>query len=162
MQRREQRGRGNKGEGNASCGQVRHLDGLRVSQVDRRQIDPGSPHDLRDRRRNRHAPVDAAREDDLLRADPARPVVIAVAVDEQAEARCRADLARKTWGKPAITADLLQEERPALQPLPAEAFVAARVEPRIVDSLSLVGFDANQGAYKTYESPRRRGVTILS
>lgn len=51
------------------------------------------------------------------------------------EARCRADLGRRLRGKPAIKADLLEEERPALL---AEAFVAARVEQRSVDSLSLL------------------------
>ena len=47
------------------------------------------------------------------------------------EARCRDDLRRKLWGKPTIKADRLDEERPALLPLPSEAFVAARVEPRV-------------------------------
>src|SRR4029078_7960103 len=37
----------------------------------------------------------------------------------------------------------LDEERPSLLPLPPEPFVAARVEPRRVASLSLVSFDAN-------------------
>ena len=46
------------------------------------------------------------------------------------ERRCRDDLTRRFWGKPATKAELLDEERPALLPLPAEAFVAARVEPR--------------------------------
>ena len=40
------------------------------------------------------------------------------------EARCRADLARRPWGKPATKAELLEQERPALLPLPAEAFLA--------------------------------------
>ena len=46
-------------------------------------------------------------------------------------ARCREDLARRLWGKPATKAELLDEERPAFLPLPAEAFVAARVEPPV-------------------------------
>ena len=54
------------------------------------------------------------------------------------EARCRADLGRRLRGKPAIKADLLEEERPALLALPGEAFVAARVEQRSVDSLALL------------------------
>src|SRR5512135_3701493 len=54
------------------------------------------------------------------------------------EARCRADLDRRLRGKPAIKADLLEEERPALLALPGEAFVAARIEQRPVDSLSLL------------------------
>jgi transposase len=65
------------------------------------------------------------------------------------ERRCREDLARRLWGKPAAKADLLAEERAALLPLPPEAFVAARVEPRRVDSLSLVSFDANQYSVPT-------------
>ena len=60
------------------------------------------------------------------------------------EQACRDDLARRPWGKPAIKADRLAEERPAPLPLPPEPFVAARVESRDVDSLSLVAFDANQ------------------
>jgi len=65
------------------------------------------------------------------------------------ERRCREDLARRLWGKPAPKAELLAEERAAMLPLPEEAFVAARVEPRRVDSLSLVSFDANQYSVPT-------------
>src|SRR5206468_7443967 len=65
------------------------------------------------------------------------------------ERRCREDLARRLWGKPAAKADLLEEERSSLLPLPGEAFVAARVETRVVDSLSLVSFDANQYSVPT-------------
>jgi transposase len=75
------------------------------------------------------------------------------------EARCRAELARKLWGKPATKAELLEQERPALLPLPAEAFVAARVELRSVDSLSLVGFDANQYSAPTEFAHHR--VTVV-
>ena len=76
------------------------------------------------------------------------------------EARCRDDLTRRLWGKPAIKADRLDEERPALLPLPAEAFVAARVEPRCVDSLSLVSFDANQYSVPTEFAHHR--VTVVA
>src|SRR3954453_6531455 len=76
-------------------------------------------------------------------------------LNAELEARCRDDLSRKLWGKPAIKADRLDEERPALLPLPAEAFVAARVEPRSVDSLSLVGFDSNQYSVPTEFAHRR-------
>ncbi|MGE5685918.1 MAG: IS21 family transposase [Gemmatimonadota bacterium] len=65
------------------------------------------------------------------------------------ERRCHEDLARRLWGKPAPKADLLAEERPSLLPLPTEGSVAARVEPRCVDSLSLVSFDANQYSVPT-------------
>ncbi len=65
------------------------------------------------------------------------------------ERRCLADLTRRTWGKPTAKADRLDEERPSFLPVPGEAFVAARVEPRRVDSLSLVRFDANQYSVPT-------------
>jgi transposase len=65
------------------------------------------------------------------------------------ERRCREDRTRRLWGKPAAKDALLDEERSSLLPLPSEAFVAARVEPRCVDSLSLVSFDANQYSVPT-------------
>jgi transposase len=75
------------------------------------------------------------------------------------EARCRLDLTRKLWGKPSIKADLLDEERPSLLALPSEAFVAARVESRNVDSLSLVGFDSNMYSVPTEFAHHRVTVT---
>jgi transposase len=69
------------------------------------------------------------------------------------EADCRADLARRLWGKPEAKEGLLAEERAAMLPLPGEAFVAARVETRCVDSLSLVCFDANQYSAPTEFAP---------
>ena len=77
------------------------------------------------------------------------------------EADCRVDLRRRLQGKPAIKADLLDEERPSLLPLPTEAFVAARVEPRCVDSLSLVSFDANWYSVPT-EFAHNRATVIAS
>jgi transposase len=65
------------------------------------------------------------------------------------ERRCLEDLARRTWGKPTVKADRLDEERSSFLAMPSEAFVAARVEPRRVDSLSLVSFDANQYSVPT-------------
>jgi transposase len=76
------------------------------------------------------------------------------------ERRCRQDLARRLWGKPAPKADLLAEERAALLPPPREAFVAARVEPRGVDSLSLVGFGANQ--YSVPTEFAHHSVTVVA
>jgi transposase len=76
------------------------------------------------------------------------------------ERRCRDDLARRLWGKPAAKADLLAEERAALLPLPSEGFVAARVEPRCADSLSLVSFDANQYSVPTEFAHHR--VTVVA
>jgi transposase len=74
--------------------------------------------------------------------------------------RCRKDLERRPWGKPAPKAELLAEERSSLLPLPSEAFVAARVEPRCVDSLSLVSFDANQ--YSVPTEFAHHGVTVVA
>jgi transposase len=74
--------------------------------------------------------------------------------------RCRADLGRRLWDKPAPKAELLAEEKAALLPLPSGAFVAARVEPRCVDSLSLVSFDANQYSVPTEFAHHR--VTVVA
>ncbi len=74
--------------------------------------------------------------------------------------RCREDLARRPWGKPASKAGLLAEEQPVLLPLPAESFVAARVESRWVDSLSLVSFDAN--AYSVPTEFAHHRVTVVA
>ena len=79
-------------------------------------------------------------------------------LNAQLEQACREDLTRRLWGKPAVKADLLAEERRALLPIPAEAFVAARVEPRDVDSLSLVSFDANQYSVPTEFAHHRATV----
>ena len=76
-------------------------------------------------------------------------------LNEGLQRRCREDLARRLWGKPATKGDLLAGERSALLPAPREAFVAARVEPRRVDSLSLVSFDANQYSVPTVTAARK-------
>jgi transposase len=77
------------------------------------------------------------------------------------ERACRDDLTRRLRGKPAIKADLLDEERPSLLPLPIEPFVAARVEPRWVDSLSLISFDANWYSVPT-EFAHHRATVVAS
>lgn len=74
------------------------------------------------------------------------------------EARCRADLGRRLWGKPTPKADLLREEQAEFLPVPGEAFVAARVELRCVDSLSLVRFDTNDYSVPTTYAHHR--VTV--
>jgi len=74
--------------------------------------------------------------------------------------RCREDLGRRLWGKPASKAELLDQERPALLPLPGESFVASRVESRAVDSLSLVSSDANQYSVPTEFAHHR--VTVVA
>ena len=65
------------------------------------------------------------------------------------EARCRDDLPRQVRGNPTTKAERLDEERSPLLPLPAEAFVAARVEQPLADSLSLVRFDTNDYSVPT-------------
>jgi hypothetical protein len=71
------------------------------------------------------------------------------------EADCRADLRRRLRRKPATKAELLAEEHAAMLPMPAEAFVAARVERPLADSLSLVGFDTNDYSVPTEFAHRR-------
>jgi transposase len=75
------------------------------------------------------------------------------------EARCHADLRRTLWGKPTPKADRLGDERAALLALPSEAFVAARVEQRHVDSLSLVRFDTNDYSVPTAYAHHR--ITVV-
>jgi transposase len=70
-------------------------------------------------------------------------------LNAELERRCREDLTRRTWGKSAAKADRLDEERSSLLAMPGETFVAARVEPRRADSLSLISFDANQYSVPT-------------
>ena len=65
------------------------------------------------------------------------------------EADCREDLAKRVRGKPATKAELLAEEHAAMLRLPAEAFLAARVEQPWADSLSLVRFDTNDYSVPT-------------
>jgi transposase len=70
-------------------------------------------------------------------------------LNAQLEADCRADLTRRLRGQPATKAELLAEERAAMLPLPAEAFLAARVEQPDADSQSLVRFDTNDYSVPT-------------
>jgi hypothetical protein len=65
------------------------------------------------------------------------------------EVRCRDDLPRPVRGHPTTKAQRLDEERSLLLPLPTEAFVAARVEQPLTDSLSLVRFDTNDYSVPT-------------
>src|SRR3982751_5551992 len=43
-------------------------------------------------------------------------------LNAQLEQRCRGDLVRRPWGKAAVKAEMLDEERPTFLPQPAEAF----------------------------------------
>ena len=65
------------------------------------------------------------------------------------EACCRADLGRTLRGKEKSKAELLQEERSAMLPLPSERFEAHRVEKVSASSLSLVRFDGNDYSIPT-------------
>src|SRR6516164_4535526 len=82
-------------------------------------------------------------------------------LNDDLKRRCREDLARQLWGKPTPKADRLGEEQSSLLPLPSESFVAARVESRGVDSLSLVSFDANQYSVPT-EFAHHRATVVAS
>ena len=91
----------------------------------------------------------------LPRAGPVPCTAAWRALNARLEADCRADLARRLRGKPATKAELLAEERAAMLPLPAEAFLAARVEQPTADSLSLVRFDTNDYSVPTEYAHRR-------
>ena len=62
---------------------------------------------------------------------------------------CRRDLQRQLRGKKGTKAELLEEDRRAMLPLPAQAFEARRVEPCQANSLSLVRFDRNDYSVPT-------------
>ena len=62
---------------------------------------------------------------------------------------CREDLQRKVRGKEGTKAELLEEDRRAMLPLPARPFEARRVETCQANSLSLVRFDRNDYSVPT-------------
>jgi len=62
---------------------------------------------------------------------------------------CRQDLARQLRGKDGTKAELLEEDRQAMLPLPPRPFEARRVEPGQANSLSLVRFDCNDYSVPT-------------
>jgi transposase len=68
--------------------------------------------------------------------------------DGLAEA-CRQDLGRRLRGKEGTKAELLEEDRRAMRPLPSRPFEARRVEPCQANSLSLVRFDRNDYSVPT-------------
>lgn len=80
-------------------------------------------------------------------------------LDARPEADRRADLWRRPRGQPATEAGRIAEERAAMRPLPAEAFVAARVERPHADPLSLVRFATNDYSAPTQSAHRR--VTVV-
>ncbi len=78
------------------------------------------------------------------------------------EERCRADLARRLWGKPESKAERLARDREAMLPLPGESFEARRVAQTRANSLSLVRFDRNDYsvpvAYAHHELTVKGGI----
>ena len=69
--------------------------------------------------------------------------------NEQLTEACRQDLQRKLRGKAGSKAELLEEDRLAMLPLPEDPFEARRMEPCQANSLSLVRFDCNDYSVPT-------------
>ena len=71
------------------------------------------------------------------------------AFNEGSVEACRQDLQRQLRGKGGTKAELWEEDRRAMLPLPARPFEARRVEPGQANSLSLVRFDRNDYSVPT-------------
>jgi transposase len=69
--------------------------------------------------------------------------------DEGLAEDCRRELQRKVRGKTGTKAELLEEDRQAMLPLPPQPFEAQRVEICQANSLSLVRFDRNDYSVPT-------------
>jgi transposase len=67
---------------------------------------------------------------------------------------CRLDLQRQLRGKKGTKAELLQEDRQAMLPLPSQSFESRRVEACQANSLSLVRFDRNDYSVPTQHAHR--------
>ena len=67
---------------------------------------------------------------------------------------CRRDLQRQLRGKEGTKAELLEEDRQAMLPLPLQAFESRRVEACQANSLSLVRFDRNDYSVPTQHAHR--------
>jgi transposase len=67
---------------------------------------------------------------------------------------CRQELGRQVRGKKGTKAELLEEDRQAMLPLPEEPFEAQRIEPCQANSLSLVRFDRNDYSVPTEHAHR--------
>jgi len=70
-------------------------------------------------------------------------------LNEQLAAACRREFERTGAGRQRTTAELLAADRAAFLPLPAESFEARRVEPVVINSLSLGRFDGNDYSVPT-------------
>jgi hypothetical protein len=75
---------------------------------------------------------------------PVPQVESLASLNEQLHARCLADRAQRTRGRPVPKHDLLVEDQAAFLPLPKQAFEARRIVPASADSQSLVRFDTNE------------------
>ena len=67
---------------------------------------------------------------------------------------CHQELGRQVRGKKGTKAELLEEDRQAMLPLPEEPFEAQRIEPCQANSLSLVRFDRNDYSVPTEHAHR--------
>ena len=81
-------------------------------------------------------------------------------LNQRLAARCAEELGRHLRGKPATKGELLDRERVAFLPLPAEVFVAQRLKPARASSLSLVRFDTNDFSVPTAYA--HRVVTVVA
>lgn len=81
-------------------------------------------------------------------------------LNAELERRCREDLERRLYGKPATKQQLLLEEHAAMRELPSQAFDARRVTPAAANSLSLVQFDTNR--YSVPVKYAHRQITVIA
>ena len=81
-------------------------------------------------------------------------------LNEALHERCREDLQRQLRGKSGTKAQLLEEERASLLPLPLQAFDARKIYHAKADSLSLVRFDCN--SYSVPTKYAHRTITIVA
>jgi transposase len=70
-------------------------------------------------------------------------------LNERLAAACRREFERTGAGRDRVTAELLTADRAAFLPLPADPFEARRVEPVVINSLSLGRFDGNDYSVPT-------------
>ena len=81
-------------------------------------------------------------------------------LNAELERRCREDLDRRLYGKPATKQQLLLEEHAAMRELPSQPFDARRVTPAAANSLSLVQFDTNR--YSVPVKYAHRQITVIA
>ena len=77
------------------------------------------------------------------------------ALNRELRERCQEDLDRRLRGKPAPKAQLLEQERQELRPLPGDPFEARRIETPQVNSESLARFDGNDYSLPTQYAHRQ-------